>query len=29
MEMTHVLDWARENKMAINLLKTVELVLNV
>ena len=26
MEMAHVLDWARENKMAINLLKPVELV---
>jgi len=26
LEMAHVLDWARENKMTVNLLKTVELV---
>ena len=26
MEMAHIMDWARESKMAINLLKTVELV---
>ena len=26
LEMTHVIDWARENKMTVNLLKTVELV---
>jgi len=26
MEMAQIMDWARENKMAINLLKTVELV---
>ena len=24
--MAHVIDWARENKMSVNLLKTVELV---
>jgi len=24
--MTHVIHWARENKMAVNLLKTVEMV---
>ena len=26
LEMAHVIDWANENKMAVNLLKTVELV---
>ena len=26
LEMAHVLDWARENKMTVNLLKTVELI---
>ena len=26
LEMAHVIDWARENKMTVNLLKTVELV---
>jgi len=26
LEMAHVIDWARENKMSVNLLKTVELV---